>query len=550
MTILEMIKNKIFKRGVVKVTAPSDRDTFINNEGDLTKQRLEEYNIWYEGDGDELLNYYTKENVIDYNYEPFYSRNKKNYFWAISSTEADIKRTHSGMPRNIIDTLVAIMKFPIINAGRLDTKDNAVTNNLKKIIEDCDLEGLYQQEQMPLTLVEGWGCYKINWDIDESDYPSISYYRAKDVDFIYKNNRIIGVIFKDYYTEDNSTYMLVESRRLEVIDHQRVLVIENELFEMQSKEQVVKVPLDRLKQLESTPERIEIGPVGAKCLLAVPTIFFKNTSEKGGYGRSIFTGKLDLFDDLDQCLSQSSNSVRKSTPVEYFNSEYLERGADGLPKQPHAYDRKYSVYEGQRDSNGGVTGDPVTVTQPQIDFSRYSNEAISIMLHIINGIVSPATLGIDIAKKDNAEAQREKEKVTIFTRNAILGIEGKILKSLCNQLLIAYEFMHDGKITVSDYDISVKFSEFADESFETKLEKLGAAFGGENMSEKMYMNKLYGDTLNEREYEEELEWLKEHHTQVQDQAMLGATGGGANVMGMLGKDQDAPKSKEDLDDIM
>ena len=38
----------------------------------------------------------------------------------------------------------------------------------------------------------------------------------------------------------------------------------------------------------------------------------------------------------------------------------------------------------------------------------------------LQGIISPSTLGIDVKKLDNAEAQREKEKATLYTRNAIV----------------------------------------------------------------------------------------------------------------------------------
>jgi hypothetical protein len=147
--------------------------------------------------------------------------------------------------------------------------------------------------------------------------------------------------------------------------------------------------------------------------------------------------------------------------------------------------------------------------------------------------MSPATLGIDIAKKDNAEAQREKEKVTIFTRNWIIDSETDIVKSVCEQLLCAYEYMQSGKITKFDYNITVKYSEFADDSYENKLEKLGTAFDSELLSEKMFMDRLYGDSLSAEEYERELNWLKENHTKPKTEGMKGAFAGE-----MLGGDPD------------
>lgn len=543
MTILERMRARI--RGVagsvLKTKRPDDdRTTFINDNEKLGRMKLKEYDMWYDGDGDELLNFYTRENYIGFNYEPFYMRNKKNYFWAISSTEAQIKRTHSGQPRNIVDTLVNIMPFPLISAG-----EN--TKNLQAVVKESGLEQVYKDEQLPLTLVEGWGCWKINWDKDVSDYPSVEYVSAENVDFIYKNGKIIGIVFKNYYTSDKKRYLLLETRSIEWkpnsadaaegSEGERVLVITNELYELPTNTAagdddtlLKKVDLKSVPELETVEERIEIGPFDK--LFAVPCVLLGNTSRQWGYGRSIFTGKIDLFDDLDQALSQSSNAVRLSTPIEYIDEEYLERDKNGLPKKPKAYDRKYVMMKGQKNGDGVSTGQPVQITQPSVEFSRYSDHAVQILLQILNGILSPATLGIDIAKKDNAAAQREKEKVTIFTRNALINGEERILRSLMEQMLMAKEFMDTGAVSVHSYDISVKFNEFADDSFENKLEALGKAYDMEEISTDMYLNKLYGDTLSEEERAAEKEFL-ESARQARTEAYSNADGGGANTQGMI-----------------
>lgn len=543
MTILERMRARI--RGVagsvLKTKRPDDdRTTFINDNEKLGRMKLKEYNVWYDGDGDELLNFYTRENYIGFNYEPFYMRNKKNYFWAISSTEAQIKRTHSGQPRNIVDTLVNIMPFPLISAGE-------DTNKLQAVVKESGLEQVYKDEQLPLTLVEGWGCWKINWDKDVSDYPSVEYVSAENVDFIYKSGKIIGIVFKNYYTSDKKRYLLLETRSIEWrpknaaaaegSEGERILVITNELYELpmnmaatDDDTPLKKVDLKTVPELESVEERIEIGPFDK--LFAVPCVLLGNTSRQWGYGRSIFTGKIDLFDDLDQALSQSSNAVRLSTPIEYIDEEYLERDKNGLPKKPKAYDRKYVMMKGQKNGDGVSTGQPVQITQPSVEFSRYSDHAVQILLQILNGILSPATLGIDIAKKDNAAAQREKEKVTIFTRNALINGEERILRSLMEQMLMAKEFMDTGAVSVHAYDISVKFNEFADDSFENKLEALGKAYDMEEISTDMYLNKLYGDTLSEEERAAEKEFL-ESARQARTEAYSNADGGGANTQGMI-----------------
>ena len=541
MTLTEFLKKKIKKTvGLSKYDGRPNEDdlTFINDAERLIRTRIREYNIWYEGDGDELLNFYTNQNTFEYNYEPFYMRNKKNYFWAISSTEADIKRTHSGLARSIVDTLVCIMPFPLIRVGKDDLiNKNEANEVLKRIIHKNKIKSKYKQKQMPLTLVEGWGCWKINWNENRSKYPTVLYYRADSVDFVYRNDEITGIIFKDWYTDGDKRYMLTETRKIVGCN----LVIESELFEVNKtdSEYIVKADLENcgIAALKHVVPRIEIA--NCPILFAEPSIIYEDSSKNGGPGRSIFAGKIDLLDDLDQCISQDSNSVRRSTVIEYFNTDFLERDAKtGLPKQPKAYDRKYTMYAGQRTADGASTSnDPVQVTQPNVNFEQYSNEAISIISRIIHGIMSPATLGIDIAKRDNAEAQREKEKVTIFTRNGMIDSESDILYGLCNQLLCAYELINTGKITNTEYDISIRYSEFADDSFENRLKTLSEAYNAETLSDKMYMKKLYGDTLNEEEFQEELEWLKEYHTQPRADGMKGASGGGMNLPGMFGDEE-------------
>ena len=188
----------------------------------------------------------------------------------------------------------------------------------------------------------------------------------------------------------------------------------------------------------------------------------------------------------------------------------------GLPIQPKVYDRKYSSFTGgKRDDGANNVSMPVVTTQPQLDFARYSSEAIAILMEIIDGIMSPATLGIDLSKKDNADAQREKEKVTIFTRNTIIRQEEKILKELFVQLLCAYELMTTGEITTFNYDLSIRFSEFADTSFENKLECLGDAYTNGLMTPEMFLEKLYNKTLTKKEYDRELEYLKERQEKEQ-----------------------------------
>ena len=61
----------------------------------------------------------------------------------------------------------------------------------------------------------------------------------------------------------------------------------------------------------------------------------------------------------------------------------------------------------------------VEISQPQISYEAYVNSYSNFLDMVLQGIMSPSTLGIDLKKTDNAESQREKEKVTLHVRNKI-----------------------------------------------------------------------------------------------------------------------------------
>lgn len=517
MTLREKIKRKVLE--ILKVSQNNqmpeeeERLTFINDREALMRMKIREYNIWYNGDSGEILNFYTNNTNIKYYYEPFYNRNKRSYFWSTASTEHDVKLTHSGQPRNIVDTLVSIIGIPEVKviSKELPTGLNKAEYVINRIIEENDFWNKYKQEQLPMTMVEGWGCWKIVWDTDISEYPIPVYYRAENVDFIYKLNRITGVIFKDYYTDGKNRYLITETRH---VSHGN-LNVEKELFKIEGMTDddmtLTKMSFKEVEVFKEVEEKIVITDYNG--LLSVPCVLYKDATGDG-HGRSIFTGKVDLFDDLDQCLSQAANSVRKSTPIEYIDTDYLERDPKtGLPVQPKAYDRKYIKFVGSKTSDGSSqSSTPVVVTQPSLDFDKYSQQATQVLLQIMNGLISPATLGLDVAKKDNAEAQREKEKITVFTRNNISSSEKRILEQLFNELLIANELMHTEHITVLNYDVSVIYPEFADESYENKINVLGEQLAKATLSPEMYLTKLYNGKLSESDYKKELDYLKEAHS--------------------------------------
>ena len=458
---------------------------FVINQD--VKTELNEYKVWYIGNSEKLMRFYTIGETKTNN-NLFKLQNKLNYFWSLSTSECNIKRVHSGLPKVIIDTLCDVVGTPKIS----------VREEYKKTLDDIlctnDFDFLLTKQQRPMTMVEGYGAYKININRELSDKPLIEFYDGENVEFVCKGNFIQAFIFKDKYNIEEKEYTLLEIRKVE----DGVSVIDYELYYKNK-----KIPLESVKEFAHLANaKIEFK--GLARPLAVATRYLVDPSgEKIGY--SFFEGKIDLFDDLDQCLSQASQTTRVSTPVEYFNADILGRTPNGEPKLPRVYNRQFIQRDTIPDGDGHVDNDVIT-TQPQLNFAQYNDEAMYLLSVILTGQLSPATLGIDLAKKDNAEAQREKEKITIVTRNKIINREKKFIKELVEDILFVNDFMHssNGVVDLKDYEVAVSFDEFATPTFETKIEKLGQAFRDDCISTEKYVELLWGDKLNEQERREEI----------------------------------------------
>ena len=83
----------------------------------------------------------------------------------------------------------------------------------------------------------------------------------------------------------------------------------------------------------------------------------------------------------------------------------------------------------------------VQTDQPDIPHESYLASYITALDLCLQGIISPSTLGIDTKKLDNAEAQREKEKTTLYTRNAIVEALQETLPEVVSAALNAYNIL-------------------------------------------------------------------------------------------------------------
>ena len=528
MTLLERIKQLVIRyRGINKLqdNPNDDKYTFMGDPDTIKKIRIQEYKTWYYGDSNELLNFYTAEQTYGNARNPIYNRNKQQYFWGLSSQECNIKRIHSGVPNAIVSTIVNLVGTPTIKS---ETYQEEIDELTKKI----GLKNIVNQEQMPLTLALGWGSFKpiIDKKVDNEN-PCLEWYNADDVDFIKKHGKVIGIVYRDYYQKGNQQYVLFETRRV-LNGNSR---IEYHLYKLGKNNEVTEVDLDTIPELAGL-EDIEIE--GLNRVLGVPSYFFYDLNNEAG-GRSIFTGKIDLFDDLDQDLSQASQTSRVSTPVEYYPVDLIERGKNGEARLPKIYNRQFIASNSYPNGDGELSGE-IHTTQPQLNFNQYTEKCMADLDLILSGTLSPATFGLNVARDDSALAQREKEKISIMTRNNIIDRQECIIKELVEQLLILKEYMANGTATKVDYDISVKFDEYATPSFESVSQNLCNLLTSGAITPEMYVDKLYGDALSDEDRQREIDYITSKQQQDEyDTGEFEALDGGLNDGGQFTESDNA-----------
>lgn len=497
MTLKDFIIKKILRRqGVERLdTDPnSERFTFISNNDDIKLGEIKANKVWYLGSGDELLNYYTERQAIGFAKNPIYNRNKRNYFWALSAEECNIKRVHSGIPNMIITTLTNVIGMPDIKA-----------EGWNEIAEENDFSHKLTQQGRPLTLATGFGGWKVNFNTALSKQPLWEYYDGEYVEYIYKAGLLIGIIFKSFYKKSDKNYVLLEVRSKANGNS----YIEYKLFRLEKNDEVTEVDKDLFPELGGLKD---IVIPNYNQILAVPARYFYDPLNPK-YGKSIYAGKLDLFDMLDEIWSQASQTNRVSTPVEYYSPDALDRSVNGSIGVPNLYNRQFVQKAGVPDGDGNLSNDIIT-TQPDLNFDKYGGLAKDILDYILTGVLSPASLGIDVSRKDNADAQREKEKITIMTRNNIIDAETIMIRKIVEISLDIKQYLATQQIVKQEYEIDIKYNEFANPSFENQIQILGTAWVNGEISTPKYVDLLWGDTLDNEGKLKEIAWLDEHQKEL------------------------------------
>lgn len=430
--------------------------------------------IWYWGNGNKLEQMYQQS--------PEYA--DKTKFWASKSSPGmEMRKIHTGLPGLIVRILSGIVMSDMNDFEFTSDTQKSLwgeigkQNEFRKKLDKCLKETLYI----------GDGAYKVTVNTKVSQYPLLEWYPGDRIEIIRKYGRIHEIIFKTPYQSGYEQYVL----------HERYGYgyVESRLYKGET-----EVPLNILAETK------EIQPViifDDSVILAAALQIYES-AEYEGRGGSIYDGKLDSFDALDEAWSQWMDALRAGRARTYIPECLVPHDpATGKLIKPNPFDNRYFAADGDMSESAD---NKVQTEQPIIPHESYLASYCTALDLCLQGIISPSTLGIDVKKLDNAEAQREKEKATLYTRNAIIEALQETLPNVVSACINAYHILHSE--AVEEVDVNIPFGEYANPSFESQVETIGKARTQGIMSIERVVEELYGDSLDEHCKQEEIARLK------------------------------------------
>jgi hypothetical protein len=181
----------------------------------------------------------------------------------------------------------------------------------------------------------------------------------------------------------------------------------------------------------------------------------------------------------------------------------IEKDAFGNKMIPDAYENNITILRADYNQVKGSANDGIKTEQAQIIYDGLIIQKEEQIKDILAGIVSPSSIGYEFQRTPNAEAQREREKSTLFTRDDIIDNEIAFVKKTCELILKMSDYIE--KSTVKDYDINVDYSDYASPTFNERVNVLLPLFNSKAISRDKFVKSLWGNVLSEEEVIEEVE---------------------------------------------
>lgn len=456
-----------------RITPAAEKQVTIR-ETCTFQQNIQKNKVWYNGEPAELEQFFKATARWDC---------EKTRFWA-ATPQGKIRKIHSGIVSMVVDRYkdIIMADYNGVLFGEGNEKPEEIWGEIEK---DNDFSSVVS-EAVQKVLAEGDGAFKISTDPDMK-YPIIEFYDMENVAYNYRFGRLKEILFYTDYEQRGKTYRLEERYGIGYIKFR--------LLDETGKECDLKL-LEETKRLEDTE-------FSGDFIMGIPFLIFQNSKWKKR-GKALFDTKTDVLDALDEVISQWLDAIRLGRIKRYIPRSLIPQDENtGQLLPPNPFDNDYISLE---DALSEENGAQIDVSQPDILYEAYVNSYSSFLDMVLQGIMSPATLGIDLKKTDNGEAQREKEKITLHVRGKIIEALNKTLPELIIKVLSTY-YVALGK-NMEKCSPVLKFGEYASPDFGSTVDTISKSKQSGIMSIEAAVDELYGDSKDENWKAEEVLRLK------------------------------------------
>lgn len=470
------------KRFFIKFLA-IDQKMHSESENDITESyKFEDYLLseaYAIGNKDIIENVYKK---LGHN---------KNSFWCASPNNFLCKR-HSGIPRTILTALTNIISENYDGLHFDNEKD-------KEIWEEIEKDNKFNSIVVKMVkdaLIFGEGAIKFTYDPTVSKFPIIEFVPAKKCNIVYKYNRLQEIVFINnvYVTKDGKEYILEE--------HYYKGGISYKLTNKDGKE----FPLNKVDETKELKD-IEFSN---DFIAAVPfKIFDSNRYE--GHGEGVFTSKYDICDAIDEVVTQYLNTVRLSSPKLFVNEACFRFDPETNERDIKStmFNQLYSM----GDNSDSESKESIKLIQSMLYSDEFGKTLSQLIVILCAGLISPSTINIQLTdtsliSNESGEAQREREKQTLYTVNKIKNSLQETLPYVVYTALKLYGYIMGSDIDVNISNISVLFDEYANPSFESQIQCIKQAVPEMMiMTPEEIVQMKYGNKITEEEKAKKVESL-------------------------------------------
>ena len=462
---------------------PASQSSINIQEAYTYETNLIRNKLWYRGEAYELEQFF--KNISS---DPV---NKARFWSAVPSQDLSIRKIHSGLPAMIVDRFSDIIVADIDSIELEKEEDNRTWEEIRKDNKFDEMIG----DVISKVLVSGDGAFKISIDKEISQYPILEFFDGSMVEYETNRGRLKEIKFITYYNKSNyKKYKLVEIYGKGYVKYKLYDEKDNEVA---------------LSAIEETSNLVDVT-FNSNFIMALPLMFFKSVKFEGR-GKSLLDNKSDSFDALDEVVSQWIDAIRDGRVQKYIPEDLIPRNPNtGELLKPNSFDNKFIAVGTSLAENAN---NQIDMKQADINYLAYVESYANAVDMCLQGIISPSTLGIDLKKTDNAEAQREKEKTTLYTRNKIVDTLTEVIPNLVEIMLKTNDVLN--KKTPGEYEATIIFGEYASPSFDTVVEIVGKAKSYGVMSIEKAIDELYGDTMTDEEKAIEIQRIKEQNGMVE-----------------------------------